>query len=104
MLVLTGAGDAFRGGMDLKAYCREVDGTPAHVQRRVRRDDGDWQIRMLRSYAKPTIATRPGRAPTRAQATARWRGGGSWPPAARGQAPPGASAARRAGRAASASR
>jgi enoyl-CoA hydratase/carnithine racemase len=42
--------------MDLKEYFREVDGAPAHVQRRVRRDNGDWQIRMLRSYAKPTIA------------------------------------------------
>jgi trans-feruloyl-CoA hydratase/vanillin synthase len=56
VLVLSGVGDAFSAGMDLKEYFREVDGAPAHVQRRVRRDNGDWQIRMLRSYAKPTIA------------------------------------------------
>jgi trans-feruloyl-CoA hydratase/vanillin synthase len=56
VLVLTGAGDSFSAGMDLQEYFREVDGAPAHVQRKVRRDNGHWQIRMLRSYAKPTIA------------------------------------------------
>jgi trans-feruloyl-CoA hydratase/vanillin synthase len=56
VLVLTGAGDSFSAGMDLQEYFREVDGAPAHVQRKVRRDNGHWQIRMLRTYAKPTIA------------------------------------------------
>jgi trans-feruloyl-CoA hydratase/vanillin synthase len=56
VVVLTGTGDAFSAGMDLKEYFREVDGAPAHVQRKVRRENSAWQYHMLRSYAKPTIA------------------------------------------------
>ena len=56
VLVLTGAGDSWSAGMDLKEYFREVDGGPEHVQRRVRRDAAHWQWRLLRMYAKPTVA------------------------------------------------
>ena len=56
VVVLTGAGDSWSAGMDLKEYFREVDAAPEHVQRRVRRDAAYWQWRLLRTYAKPTIA------------------------------------------------
>jgi trans-feruloyl-CoA hydratase/vanillin synthase len=56
VFVLTGAGESFAAGMDLKEYFRETDGAPDTVLLKVRRDAEDWQWRRLRDYPKPTIA------------------------------------------------
>jgi len=56
VVILTGAGEAWSSGMDLKEYFREVDSASDIIQDRIRRDASAWQWRILRMYAKPTIA------------------------------------------------
>ena len=56
VVVLTGAGDAWTAGMDLKEYFRETDGKPEIMQERMSRDCSQWQWKLLRMYSKATIA------------------------------------------------
>jgi len=56
VLVLTGDGDSFAAGMDLKEYFRELDGKGRPATLKSRRTAYDWQWHRLMFYEKPTIA------------------------------------------------
>ncbi len=56
VMVLTGSGDSFSAGMDLKEYFRATDKAPHVIKMRAYRAAGDWQWRKLLQYYKPTIA------------------------------------------------
>ena len=56
VLVITGAGDSWTAGMDLKEYFRETEKQPEIMQDRIRRDASTWQWKLLRMYQNATIA------------------------------------------------
>jgi len=56
VMVLTGSGDSFSAGMDLRAYFRATDDIPQVERMRAYRVASTWQWRRLLYYFKPTIA------------------------------------------------
>lgn len=56
VLVLTGNGEAYSAGMDLREFFRATDPLPAEERARYTRASAQWQWRRLSYFMKPTIA------------------------------------------------
>jgi trans-feruloyl-CoA hydratase/vanillin synthase len=56
VLVLTGAGNAYSGGMDLREFFRATDNMSVEERAVFTRASAAWQWRRLTYYLKPTIA------------------------------------------------
>lgn len=56
VMVVTGSGDSFSAGMDLKEYFRATDGVPPIQRERLFRANAAWQWRRMMYYPKPTIS------------------------------------------------
>ncbi|MCL8385465.1 p-hydroxycinnamoyl CoA hydratase/lyase [Xanthobacter aminoxidans] len=56
VVVLTGEGEAWSAGMDLKGFFRTVDAMSDVDRIQAYRKNRDWQFRKLMVYGKPTIA------------------------------------------------
>jgi feruloyl-CoA hydratase/lyase len=56
VVVLTGRGEAWSAGMDLKEYFRETENESDTFKMRTREEAAAWQQIKLRNHAKPTIA------------------------------------------------
>ena len=54
--MLTGAGESFSAGMDLKEFFRETDPLSPPEREQIIRTNAQWQWRQLMFYPKPTIA------------------------------------------------
>ncbi len=56
VVVLTGSGDSYSAGMDLKEFFRESDSLAPEAWHQISRVAQTWQVTRLRHYPKPTIA------------------------------------------------